>query len=46
MCVLGRIPSNSLVIAFGDAVVVAAVHDDAAVDDVAVPFRAVTIVDV
>ena len=27
LCGLGKIPSNSLVISFGDAVVVAATHD-------------------
>ena len=38
MCGLGRSPSNSLMIAFGDVVVVAAVHDvvDAIGDVVAV----------
>ena len=46
MCGLGRIPSNSLVITFGDAFVVAAGVDTVAVVDVAAVIGDATTVDV
>ena len=35
LCVLGRIPNNSLMVVCGDEVMVAAVHNVVAMDDVA-----------